>query len=215
VFAPTQTIHDLGFPSVLGAAGRGEQWALAELFRAYQPPLLRYLRAQEPGMADDLAGEVWVAVTGRLTRFEGDEAGFRSWLFTIGRRRLIDHRRRRARRRTDPVPHERLDGIVERGLGGDPSWLVLDRLSAQAAVDMLVADLSPDQAEVVLLRVVGGFDVPEVAQIMGRSPGSVRVLCHRALRRLAGRFGNGDGESNGGVGASAAVEDGVEEALVT
>jgi RNA polymerase sigma-70 factor, ECF subfamily len=109
-------------------------------------------------------------------------------MFTIARCRLIEHRRRLARRRTDPVPHERLDSVVERGFGGDPSWLVLDQLAAQEAIDMLVADLSPDQAEAVLLRVVGGFAVPEVAQIMERSPGAVRVMCHRALRRLATRF---------------------------
>jgi RNA polymerase sigma-70 factor (ECF subfamily) len=56
------------------------------------------------------------------------------------------------------------------------------------AIDTLIADLSPDQAEAVLLRVVGGLDVTEVARIMDRSPGSVRVLCHRALRRLAERY---------------------------
>jgi RNA polymerase sigma-70 factor (ECF subfamily) len=43
----------------------------------------------------------------------------------------------------------------------------------------------------VLLRVVGGFDVPDVARIMNRTPGSVRVLCHRALRRLATTFSEG------------------------
>jgi RNA polymerase sigma-70 factor, ECF subfamily len=179
----------VSFPALLEAAGRGEHWGLTELFRAYQPPLLRYLRAQEPAMADDLAGEVWVAVARQLARFEGDETGFRSWLFTIGRCRLIEHRRRAARRRTDPVPHDRLDGAVEHGSGGDPAWLVLDRLAAQEAVDVLVSDLAPDQAEAVLLRVVAGFDVPEVARIMDRTAGSVRVLCHRALRRLAAQFG--------------------------
>ena len=40
----------------------------------------------------------------------------------------------------------------------------------------------------MLLRVLGGFDVAEVARIMGRSPGNVRVLCHRALKRLAARM---------------------------
>ena len=182
---------------MLAAAGKGEHWALTELFRAYQPPLLRYLRAQEPGMADDLAGDVWVAVAGQLVRFEGDEAGFRSWLFTIARCRLVEHRRRTARRRTDPVPHERLDRTVEHGFGGDPSWVVLDRLAAQEAIDTLVADLSPEQAEAVLLRVVGGFGVPEVAHIMERSPGAVRVMCHRALRRLAVRFGDQSTEAEG------------------
>jgi RNA polymerase sigma-70 factor (ECF subfamily) len=52
---------------------------------------------------------------------------------------------------------------------------------------VLVAELPPDQAEVVALRVVGGLEVAEVAKIVGKRPGTVRVLAHRGLRRLAGR----------------------------
>ena len=52
-------------------------------------------------------------------------------------------------------------------------------------MELILTDLSADQADAVLLRVVAGLDVAEVAGIMGRSPGAVRVLCHRALRRLA------------------------------
>lgn len=182
---PTVLHHDLGFSTLLTGAGRGQDDALTEIFRAYQPRLLRYLRAQEPGMADDLAAEVWLAVARGLDDFSGDEAGFRGWLFTIARNRLIEHRRRQARRRTDPLPDDRLDRPVEHGPGGDPAWLVIERLGVQQTIDALVADLAPEQAEAVLLRVLGGFDVAEVARIMGRSPGHVRVLCHRALKRLA------------------------------
>jgi RNA polymerase sigma-70 factor (ECF subfamily) len=49
----------------------------------------------------------------------------------------------------------------------------------------LVAELPPDQAEVVALRVLGGLEVAEVARIVGKRPGAVRVLAHRGLRRLA------------------------------
>lgn len=181
----TEATRDLNFPALLVSAVQGEQQALADIFRAYQPRLLRYLRAQEPDMADDLAAEVWLAVARGLGRFQGDEAGFRGWLFTIARHRLIEHRRRTARRRTEPLPDDRLDGPVERGFGGDPAWLVIEQLGVQDTVEMLVAGLPVDQAEAVLLRVLGGFDVAEVARIMGRSPGSVRVMCHRALKRLA------------------------------
>ena len=194
VFLPTrvpqaETTFDAGFPAVLAAAGRGEHWALAELFRAYQPHLLRYLRNQEPSMADDLASEVWVSVAKGLKRFDGDEPGFRGWLFTIGKYRLIEHRRKAARRKTDPISDDRLDAIAVTGLGVDPATLVLDQLGAQEAIDRLIADLSPDQAEAVRLRVLAGLDVNEVANAMDRSAGSVRVLCHRALKRLASRYG--------------------------
>lgn len=187
----TEAIQDLGvptFPALLAAARAGEPAALSEMFRAYQPRLLRYLRAQDPAMADDLAAEVWLAVAGGLERFEGDEAGFRGWVFTIARRRLVGHRRLQARRRTEPMPDAHLDRPVEHGWGGDPAWLVVERWGAQQVIDVLVADLAPDQAEALLLRVVGGFDVAEVAHIMDRSPGNVRVLCHRALKRLATRM---------------------------
>jgi RNA polymerase sigma-70 factor, ECF subfamily len=183
-------IHDADLPDVVDAAGRGEQWALTQLFRAYQPAVLRYLRPQAAGAADDLASEVWIGVARGLPRFTGDEAAFRGWLFTIARRRLIDHRRRAARQRTDVVASERLDVAIEWGPNGDPARTVLERLGAQGAVDELVAELTPEQAEAVLLRVVGGLPVSEVARIMQREPGAVRVLCHRALRRLAAHFGD-------------------------
>jgi RNA polymerase sigma-70 factor (ECF subfamily) len=182
----TSLVH--GFPEVLASARAGDSRALSEIFRSYQPRLLRYLRAQERAMADDLAAEVWLAVARGLDRFTGDETRFRGWLFTIARHRLIEHRRRQARRRTDPLPAEHLDGPLERGWGGDPAWLVIEQLGVQQTVEELVADLTPEQAEAVLLRVLGGFDVAEAARIMDRSPGNVRVLCHRALKRLATRM---------------------------
>ena len=43
----------------------------------------------------------------------------------------------------------------------------------------------PSQADIVLLRVLGGLSIGEVAKILGTRPGAIRVLQHRALRRLA------------------------------
>lgn len=44
--------------------------------------------------------------------------------------------------------------------------------------------LAPDQAEVIFLRVLAELDVEDVAAVLGKTPGAVRVLQHRALRRL-------------------------------
>jgi len=54
-----------------------------------------------------------------------------------------------------------------------------------AAAVARIKRLPAPQAEVVLLRVLGGYSAEEVADLTGRSPGSVRVIQHRALRRLA------------------------------
>ncbi len=173
------------FEEVLNAASAGENWAAAVLFDALQPSLLRYLRWAEPRAADDLAGETWLAVAERIHDFTGDERAFRAWVFSVARRRLADHLRRGARRRTQPVDPYDLNEVPG---GEDPADMVLDALSAQQAIDYLVANLSPGQAEVLVLRVVARLGVEDVAQIVGKRPGTVRVLEHRALRRL-GREG--------------------------
>src|SRR4051794_35365781 len=92
-----------GFEDVLTAAQSGAEWAVAVLYQDLNPAVLRYLQAQHRNAAEDLASEVWLAVASKLATFEGDEAGFRSWIFTIARRRAIDFGRQQSRRRTDPV----------------------------------------------------------------------------------------------------------------
>jgi RNA polymerase sigma-70 factor (ECF subfamily) len=174
-----------GFEEVLAAAKVGDEDALRVVFRAYQPRLLRFLRALEPRVADDLASEVWLAVAGRLRSFDGDESGFRAWLFAIARKRLADHRRRAARRHQRTLPP---DELADRAAGDDPAEAAVEDVAAQEAIDRIVATLPDEQAEVVLLRVVAGLPVEQVAELTGRSSGTVRVIQHRALKRLARVF---------------------------
>jgi RNA polymerase sigma-70 factor (ECF subfamily) len=171
------------FDEVLGAAQAGSPEAFAVLFGTYQAPLLRFLRALGADPPDDAGSETWLAVIKDLGTFAGDERAFRSWLFTVARHRLLDQRRYRARRPTAEW-EESLDDV---DLAPGPEGVVMAAVATHDAV-ALVRTLPPDQAEVVLLRILGGFEVGEVAAIMGRSPGSVRVLCHRGLRALAARL---------------------------
>jgi RNA polymerase sigma-70 factor (ECF subfamily) len=169
------------FETVLAAAQRGDRRAADELFRAHQPMLLRYLRSQERRVADDLAGEVWLAAAAALPEFRGTEAGYRSWLFTVARRRVIEHRRRGIRRRTDVV-----DPVIflESSATDDPATTAAESLDAQAAVDLIADLLSPEQAEVLILRTVADLSAADVAELMGRPESWVRVTQHRALKRL-------------------------------
>lgn len=173
------------FPEVLAAAVRGDERAFARLWLDLQPPLLRYLRVLAPSMAEDLAAETWLEVVRGLGRFTGDELQFRSWIFLIARHRTIDWRRRVARQVTEPVPVDELADLVA---PDDPAAAALDAISSRSAL-ALIATLTQDQAEVVTLRVVAGLDVAQVAEIVGKPPGTVRVLAHRGLRRLAERLG--------------------------
>jgi RNA polymerase sigma-70 factor, ECF subfamily len=174
-----------GFDAVLDAAASGDEQAFAILWRDLQPALLRYLRVVAQAASEDLASETWLEVARGLGRFEGNETGFRSWVFTVARHRMLDWRRREARHPTTPMPP---DEVPERPGPGDAADTVLEAISTRAAL-ALIAELPHDQAEVVTLRVVAGLDVAQVAGIVGKRPGAVRVLAHRGLRRLAERLG--------------------------
>lgn len=164
------------------------------MWRELHPRLLRYLRGLDPIIAEDVEAETWLVAARDLATFRGDEQQFRAWLFTIARSRLIDTRRREARRPNVMLAPEVLS---EHPADDDPAGTALDVLSADAAVAMVRACLPPDQAEVILLRVVGGLGVDEVAAITGKRHGNVRVLQHRGLRRLAERISDEEPERRG------------------
>ena len=169
------------FADLLAAARAGENSAVTELYRDLHPVLARYLRAHEPRAADDLEAEVWLAFAERVHAFEGDELALRAWMLSIARRRLADYRRTAARRRTDPVTSETLDRPDS---DEDPATIVLEGLAGDEAAAFIVRSLPRDQAEVVLLRVIGGLDAAQVGELMGKKPGTIRVLSHRAMRTL-------------------------------
>jgi RNA polymerase sigma-70 factor (ECF subfamily) len=167
------------FDVVLDAARTGAEWAITELYRDLHPAVVRYLRARAPGEHEDLASEVWLGVAGGLARFHGDEPAFRRYVFTVAHRRVVDHWRTRGR---DPSDNPVRDGD---DLAPDAQDEAIENLTTSAALDLVRTHLPPDQADVVLLRVVAGLTTEDVARIVGKRAGTVRVLQHRGLRRLA------------------------------
>lgn len=161
----------------------GDPDALGHLWRTYQHLLLRYFRGKGMQEPEDLASIVWIEVASGLSRFDGDEPEFRRWLFTIAARRRIDDIRR-SKRRTERLERSAIESpaTAAPSAGEDA-----ERAAALDDAIAMVRSLPPDQAEAVLLRVVADLSVTEVAEIMQRSEGSVRVLVHRGLKRLADR----------------------------
>src|SRR5215217_1534419 len=86
------------FDDVLAAAQTGAAWAFEVLYRDLAPVVTGYLRLHGAAEPDDLASETFLGVFTGLAGFRGDEAGLRSWVFTIAHRRLMDDWRRRSRR---------------------------------------------------------------------------------------------------------------------
>jgi len=169
------------FDALLREAQGGSAAALGALYRRLFPAVLAYLRARDPNDAEDLTSEVFLNVAEGLQRFTGDESSFRGWVFTIARRRAVDAMRRRARRATDPVPIESLTQMPDKV---DTAAEATARFETDAAAQ-IVRRLPERQADVVMLRVIAGLSVDETAAALRTRPGTVRVLQHRALRRLA------------------------------
>jgi len=174
------TTNPVDLDAVVVAACAGDETAFVVLFREVQPRLLRYLRTLCGAEADDVAAETWVAVVRGMAGFSGDAQGFRRWVFTIAHARTVDAWRAIGRR-----PETVTDTLPERASDLDVPQLAAELVSTEAAVD-LIRELPQAQAQVLLLRVVAGLDVPMTAQVLGRTSNNVRVLAHRGLRALAG-----------------------------
>lgn len=171
-----------GFPEVLAAARAGGEWAWERLYGSIAGPVRGYLAAQGAADPDDLTGEVLLQLVRGLPTFEGDEAGFRSWVFVVAHHRLVDERRRHRRDATlaeqSPPP-----ASADARAGADPERAALDG-EAAAEWRQRLAGLSDDQRNVILLRVVADLPAEQVAVILGKRVGTIRVLQHRALARL-------------------------------
>ena len=182
-------MNELGddFGEVLQAAAAGDRQAFAALWRSAHPGLVRYLRVTAGADAEDVASETWIKAMRALPSFTGDESSFRGWLAVIARNHLADLGRRAVRR------PEQLTGEIDElalGLADDSADLAVEQLSTAQAL-RLVATLPPAVAEMVALRVIVGLDVAQVARIVDRTPGAVRVAVHRGLRTLAAQLQSG------------------------
>jgi RNA polymerase sigma-70 factor (ECF subfamily) len=177
------------FGARLAEAQGGDEEAFACLYRDIQPVLLRYLRVIAPGGAEDVAAEAWLRVVAGLAGFSGGELVFRGWVLAIARRLASGGVGRSAdgRGAMGAGGRESVTPLIVPGdVGARPRWVSVHNALA------LLAALPVGQAEIILLCVVAGLDIGDVARIVGMSPGEVRMTGRRALRELtaaAGRAG--------------------------
>jgi RNA polymerase sigma factor (sigma-70 family) len=170
------------FAAILAAARQGEEWAWAAIYRDLAGPVTGYLASRGAADPEDLASEAFLQVARGLQGFEGDEAAFRSWVFVIAHRRMQDARRSAARRpqRTDSDAETELARVGASGSVEDEVLGAMRDAKLAAALDRL----SDVHREVLALRVIGDLSVADAARIMGKSPGAIKVLQHRALHAL-------------------------------
>jgi RNA polymerase sigma factor (sigma-70 family) len=164
------------FTSLLESARHGSDAAWQELYRGLAPMVLGYLRANGAPDAEDVLSEVFLQVARDIAGFDGEERGFRSWVFTIAHHRLIDARRHSARRPVELAPDPPEPGDP----ADDPAEEALARIGVEEVQRVLEA-ISEEQRAVLVLRVVGDLSIEDVAKAVGKRPGAVKALQRRGL----------------------------------
>jgi RNA polymerase sigma factor (sigma-70 family) len=171
--------HGPELSRLVSDARQGSIKAFDDIYRSLAGQVASYLRWHRATDPDGLTNDVFAQVHRNLPRFEGDEHGFRSWVFTIAHHRMIDDRRRANRQ---PQLQDELAVDEHMGLGDveDDAFAVL----AHDRVRDLLTVLSPDQRDVVLLRIIADLSVEEVARMLDKREGAIKALQHRALATL-------------------------------
>jgi len=161
------------------AARRGNGDAFSQLYEDYFDRVYRYIifRVGSQEEAEDITEEVFLKVWQNIASFKWRGVPFSSWLFRIAHNQVVDHLRKRERRKGVPLDEVAVADDVD-----------LDAsLDFQLSVEKLVAAmgrLTDAQRRTLALRFAAGLSLSETAQAMGKSEGAIKALQHNALAAL-------------------------------
>ena len=175
-------VRDEDLDPLVRAAQAGGEWAFASLWELLSPSVAGFVRAKGVRDVDDVVSEVFLAAFRGLSGFRGTGTGFRSWLFTIAHHKTVDEIRGRARGGGNV---EYLPEIDNREAASAES-VAFDRLGTDE-VRRLLDGLTPEQRDVLLLRVLGDMTVTQTAQALGRTEDAIKKLQRRAVAQLRKR----------------------------
>ena len=179
--------------AIVARAREGDAEAIGQLYRRHARGIYGYLasRVGDPFVSEDLTSEVFECALEGLPRYEQRGPSIGSWLYRIAHDRLTDHLRRRAQRPTLPLD-ERLVGeltlsaqgpLVQEGFAQQVDARLGDEQLA-TAMAAAIAQLTPEQQQVIALRFYADLKLAEIAFVMDKSTEAIKMLQCRALMRL-------------------------------
>jgi RNA polymerase sigma-70 factor (ECF subfamily) len=166
--------------ALVDRAQKGERAALEELYLIHFDRIYSYLHVSVGNRhdAEDLTTQTFLKMLESIKKFRWQSAPFSAWLFRIAHNLAMDHFR--ANRRWQPeeeVPEPEPDEVTSAETGA------LESIGRKSMLE-LIEDLSPEQQQVLTLKIVFNFANAEAATILGKTEGAIKSLQHRALVSL-------------------------------
>jgi RNA polymerase sigma-70 factor (ECF subfamily) len=161
-------------------AKAGQCDAFIQLYDRCYPVIFNYIyyRVSDPGVAEDLAAEVFVRMVDRIDFFDSGNRPLLAWLYTIAQHLIIDQYRR-----NQSVKHVPLDDCLMDNTSA-PVTEQIEALNNQKALSQACEALTEDQRRVIMLKFVQGCSNAETARILQKPETAVKSLQHRALSQL-------------------------------
>ena len=168
-------------------AKNGDREAFGLLYDRYAPRIYRFifLKTGHRSDAEDLLHEVFISAWKGISRYEAGAFPVTSWLYQIARNRVIDHYRA-------AKGGVSLDELLENNalpieLASTSSGILLEALNRKLELHeamQAVRALPEEQQTVVIMRFVEDLSPEEVGQAIGKTAGAVRLIQHRAIKKL-------------------------------
>lgn len=158
-------------------ASGGDVNAFGKLYDIYLDQIYRYVfyRAKDRMVAEDLSQQVFVKAWEAISKFEWRGKPFSAWLFRIAHNHLVDYYRSSEK---DARMQKQISVDID-----DPQQETEQKLMQEELLKA-VAHLTLQQQEVIILKFVEGLENREIAEIMGKKEGAIRVMQMRALSAL-------------------------------
>lgn len=158
-------------------AKAGNEAAFGRLYELYFERIYKfiYFRVNHKEVAEDLAEEVFVKAWMKIRSVQ--EKSFGGWLFSISKNIVIDH----YRQRKSDVDIEEIQNLIESDHDvADDTNTVLER----ATFIRLLKQLTPEQQIIIKLKFLEDMDNAEIAELISKNEGAIRVIQHRAITKL-------------------------------
>jgi RNA polymerase sigma-70 factor, ECF subfamily len=170
--------HDEIQENLLVSQAVKDPQAFDDLYRRYVDRIYVYhlARTSSQEEAEDLTSQTFLAALEGISGYRR-QGSFAAWLFSIARRKLVDHYRL-----PKSVPLELAESSIN-----NLEDAIDHRLTMQQISQALLT-LAPDRMEALLLRVFGQLSAVETGLVLSKSDGAIRNLVYRALQDLRQQF---------------------------